>query len=545
MNPILGSRNGEYDEKWVDENLEAGHWTSETFGGFLRRQADDRPFSIALVDDDAAVNWAEFLSEVKRVSAGLAALGVSHGDAVSLQLPNSMELAICVLAIWELGAVYQPLNPMYRKVECTGLLKTVNPKAVIASETSGFNHAELMDEIIDDLDLNVIKVIAGSERKGWQQFDSLSGPEPNRPANPLQHAIYGTTSGTTGSPKVYIHIQATQIFEAKALSQGLQMGPDDVMLAAAPLTHRGALMVGLMTSLVSGSTLVMGDGGDTDGLANLIETQNVTSFMGIPTIVSDLLHKHQDDPFDATSLRVVVASGAPVTDKLLARFQDQWPAATAATGYGLTETGWCTFLRVGDPLAKVHTSGRLAPATQIEIRDETGQTLRANEIGEVHIRGPMTCAGYLHNEDATAKAIDGAGWFASGDLAFLDNEGYIVPVGRSKHTIIRGGLNIYAEEIETMLQQHSSVREAAVVAYPDPRLGERACACVSLHEGHSFDLTALKEYFTQLDTARYTWPERVEIFESLPRNPIGKIDRITVRKLLGLDGNHDWQPPEN
>ncbi len=535
MNSILGSRNGEYAETWINENFEAGYWTSETFGYFLRKQASDQPFSIALVDDNAKLSWADFLIEVKRVSAGLAVLGVSSGDAVSLQLTNSVELAICVLAIWELGAVYQPLNPMYRKVECTGLLKTVNPKAIIASETIGFNHADLLDEIVDELELNPIKVTTGPQRTGWQQFESLFGPEPKRLADPLKHAIYGTTSGTTGSPKVYIHIQATQIFEAKALSEGLELGPEDVMLAAAPLTHRGALMVGLMTSLVSGSALVMGDGSNTAGLARLIETQNVTSFMGIPTIVSDLLDEHQRHPFDATSLRVVVASGAPVTDELLARFQNQWPNATAATGYGLTETGWCTFLRIGDPITKVHTSGRLAPATKIEIRDETGHPLPSKEIGEVHIRGPMTCAGYLNNAEATARAIDGAGWFASGDLAYLDSEGYIVPVGRSKHTIIRGGLNIYAEEIETMLQQHPSVREAVVVPYPDPRLGERACACVSVHKDQPFNLASLQEYFAELGTARYTWPERVEILDVLPRNPIGKIDRIAVRSLLNLD----------
>ena len=532
MNSILGSRNGEYAETWINENFEAGYWTSETFGYFLRKQASDQPFSIALVDDNAKLSWADFLIEVKRVSAGLAVLGVSSGDAVSLQLTNSVELAICVLAIWELGAVYQPLNPMYRKVECSGLLKSVNPKAIISSEANAFSHAELLDEIIKDLDLSPAKVVTRSQRQGWHQFEALSGPKPHNPRNSLAHAIYGTTSGTTGTPKIYVHIQATQIFEAKALSQGLDMGPDDVMLAAAPLTHRGALMVGLMTSLISGSKLVMGDGSNPSKLAELIETQKVSSFMGIPTIVSDLLDKHQQDQFDASSLRVVVASGAPVTDELLTRFQDQWPNAVPATGYGLTETGWCTFLRVGDPLTKIHTSGRCAPVTTIEIRDESGCALPSNEIGEVHIRGPMTCAGYLGNEAATAKAIDDNGWFASGDLAYLDNEGYIIPVGRSKHTIIRGGLNIYAEEIETMLQQHPSIKEAAVVAFPDPRLGERACACVSLWHGHSFDLTALQQYFAELDTARYTWPERVEILESLPRNPIGKIDRIAIQKLF-------------
>ena len=139
------------------------------------------------------------LLEVGGRSAGLAALAGGPGDAVSVQLVNSVELAISVLAIWELGAIYQPINPMYRKVECSGLLKSVNPKAVISSQANGFNHAELLDEIINDLDLSPAKVVTRSPRQGWHQFEALSGPEPHQPRNPLEHAIYGTTSGTTGS----------------------------------------------------------------------------------------------------------------------------------------------------------------------------------------------------------------------------------------------------------------------------------------------------------------------------------------------------------
>jgi acyl-CoA synthetase (AMP-forming)/AMP-acid ligase II len=304
------------------------------------------------------------------------------------------------------------------------------------------------------------------------------------------------------------------------------------MLAAAPMTHRGALMVGLMTSLVSGSRLVMGEARNTREIADIIENQKVTTFMGIPTIVSDLLHLHNQQDWDATSLRVVLASGAPVTAELINRFHEQWPNALAATGYGLSETGWCTFLRISDPPEKVYSSGRLAPATEIQIRDQSGQSLPLGETGEVHIRGPMNCAGYLENDEATNQAIDADGWFASGDLAFMDKDGYLNPVGRSKHTIIRGGLNIYAEEIEHMLQEHPAVREVAIVPYPDPRLGERACAYVSLHAEASFDLDELARFFGELDTARYTWPERVEVVDELPRNPIGKIDRIAISNLL-------------
>lgn len=533
MSSILGDSLGEYAPSWISLNVSRGHWTSETFGDYLRMHASERPTEIALVDHGRTISWAEFLGEVERVSSGLAALGLGRGDAVAIQLTNSIELAISILATWEIGAVYQPLNPVYRKLECSALLGAVEPKAVISSNQSKeFDHPQLLDEVIDSLDVSPHKIVVGSPRATWLPFQDLNGSHPEFSRNSLDPAIFGTTSGTTGTPKIYIHIQATQIFEAKILSEGIDLTSEDVMLAAAPITHRGALMVGLMTSLISGSRLVMGDGRHTAKLAELIERHKVTSFMGIPTIVSDLLHHHHNGSFDASSLRVVIASGAPVTDDLLKRFQAQWPTTAVATGYGLSETGWCTYLRIGDPIEKTHTSGRPAPATEIEIRDSNGTVLPAHETGEVHIKGPMTCAGYLNNDTATKQALDEHGWFASGDLAYLDDDGYIVPVGRSKHTIIRGGLNIYAEEIETILQGHPSIREVAVVGYPDSRMGERACACVSLQPDESFDLDDLRAFFERLDTARYTWPERVEIFDSLPRNPIGKIDRLSLLDLI-------------
>ena len=523
----------EYATSWIDKNVREGHWTGETFGQFLRVHATSRPNDTALGQGEVSISWSNYLSEVERVAGGLSRLGVGVGDRVSVQLHNCVELAISVLAIWDIGAVYQPLNPMYRAAECESLIAAVDPKAVICSNSSmEFDHANLLDEVTDRLSCSPLKVIVGTTRPGWTNFYDLDGPANNIAQDPLRTALLGTTSGTTGKPKIYIHIQATQIFEAKALCQGLTFGSNDVMLAAAPMTHRGALMVGLMTSLVSGSRLVMGEARNTREIASIIENQKVTTFMGIPTIVSDLLHLHDREEWDATSLRVVLASGAPVTAELINRFHEQWPNTLAATGYGLSETGWCTFLRIADPPEKVYSSGRLAPATEIEIRDQSGLPLPLGETGEVHIRGPMNCAGYLKNDEATNQAIDADGWFASGDLAFMDKDGYLNPVGRSKHTIIRGGLNIYAEEIEHMLQEHPAVREVAIVPYPDPRLGERACAYVSLHAEASFDLDELVRFFSELDTARYTWPERVEVVDELPRNPIGKIDRIAISNLL-------------
>lgn len=522
-----------YSAADVHRNIAAGHWTDDTFGEFLRDHATHRADSVAVTDGRHSLKWAELLGEVERVAAGLAGLGIGREDRVSVQLPNSMELVVAILAAWELDAVYQPLNPMYRRAELTGVMGLVRPSAVICADADvGFDHPALMDEVIGDLGLDPHRIVVGAA-PGWVGFADLDGPRGElSKTDALTVSLLGTTSGTTGDPKVYIHIHATQVLEARCLVEGLAITPSDAILAAAPITHRGALMVGLMTTVLAGCTLVVGDARDTHALSSLIENHGVTMFMGIPTIVSDLLHLHARESVDHSSLRLVVVSGAPVTDELLERFTTQWPQALAATGYGLSETGWATFLRVGDPAHKIFTSGRLAPNTEIEIRDESGRALDDGETGEIHIRGPMVCAGYFDNQRATEATIDEHGWFASGDLGFVDADGYIHPVGRSKHMIIRGGLNIYAEEIERLIEDHPAVTGAVVLGVPDERLGERACACVALHEGRDFDLAELRRFFEELGVARYAWPERVEVVDELPRNPIGKVDRIAVERWL-------------
>lgn len=521
-----------YTADEVARRQAAGHWTDETFGDFLRHHAEARPDAIAVSDGDASLTWSGLLDEVQRVAHSLADLGVRAGDRVSIQLPNCIELPVAIMAVWEAGAVYQPLNPMYRRAELTSVMSLVEPRVIITADPSvGFDHPALLDEVCAGADLAPTRIVVG-RAPGWVSWDDLRGEASLPPPDPLRVALLGTTSGTTGDPKVYIHVQATQIFEARALVQGLEITPNDVMLAAAPITHRGALMVGLFTSMMSGSTLVVGDARDTHAISRLIEDTGVTMFMGIPTIVSDLLALHEADTPSPihSSLRCVVVSGAPVTDELLQRFTTHWPDTVAATGYGLSETGWCTFLRVGDPVDKIATSGRLAPATEIEIRDEAGSVVAAGETGEVYIRGPMTCGGYYRNPRATAATIDEAGWFKSGDLAVMDPDGYIQPVGRSKHMIIRGGLNIYAEEIERILEEHPAVDGAVVIGVPDDRLGERACACVVVADGLTFDLATLRRHCEEAGIARYTWPERVELLTELPRNPIGKIDRLAVER---------------
>lgn len=529
-----------YDADDFARNIDGGWWTDETFGEAVRAHAAVRGETTAVVDGDRRYSWNELSTEVDGLASGLASLGLGTGDRVSVQLPNCLELVTSILAIWEIGAVYQPLNPMYRRTEMSAVMGLVRPAAIICPQSHrGFDHPDLADEVATDLGCADIRIIVGGTRPGWINYHDLANVDQNPSSKPaadaLRVALLGTTSGTTGDPKVYIHIQATQFFEATVLNEELGIRADDVFLAAAPITHRGALMYGMFTSLVAGATLVLGDARFVDQVHQLIEREQITTFMAIPTMVTDLLDLQARSPRDMSSLSVVVVSGAPVTPDLIERFVSAWPQALPSTGYGLSETGWCTVHRPGDPVEKLSSSGRATPGMELEIRDETGSVLPTNETGEIHIRGPMVCAGYFDNQRATEASIDRGGWFASGDLGYLDTDGFIHPVGRSKHMIIRGGLNIYAEEIERLLEEHPAVEGAIVLGLPDERLGERACACVALEPDTDFDLAELRRFFEDRGVAQYTWPEQVEVLSELPRNPIGKLDRLAVARRFAAD----------
>ena len=327
-----------------------------------------------------------------------------------------------------------------------------------------------------------------------------------------------------------MHTGNSQLQEARVLNQELGFSGDDVFLAVVPLTHRGAMMFGLFTALAAGATLVLADAFVPTEVLRLFESEGVTAFMAIPTLALDLLAEFERLPRDTRRLRRSMLSGAPVSDALVERFSKAWPDCVPISGYGLSETGYCTYLRPGDPPAKLATSGRPAPGIEVRLQKEDGTDARVGEVGEILLRGWMICAGYFDNQQATAETIDDEGWFATGDLGVLDADGYLQPVGRLKHMIIRGGLNIFAEELEHLLLQHAAIAGAVVIGVPDARLGERACACLVSHSGESFVMADLRQFFQDLGVAKYKWPEIIVPFNAFPLNPVGKLDRRSIGK---------------
>ncbi|HJM93728.1 MAG: AMP-binding protein [Alphaproteobacteria bacterium] len=534
-----------YGRAEYQEYYAKGYWRAETFPEALRASVRTAPDRTALVHAERRLSHAELFAQVRRAAAGLESLGVGPGSVVSLQLPNSIELVVAVLAVWELGAVYNPLNPGYRRHEVAAIAGAAKPVVLICPhDFAGFDYPTMIEEALGEAlagaaNETSLVAVGGAPGPGWHGFDELLALGENQlaqgwrgPAAWDADAVFliGATSGTTGTPKLYMHSTNSQLQEARMLNWELGFSGEDVFLAVAPLTHRGAMMYGLFTALAAGATLVLADAFVPAEVLRLFESEGVTAFMAIPTLALDLLAEFERQPRDVRRLRRAMLSGAPVTDALIERFTKTWPDCVPVSGYGLSETGYCTFLRPGDPRGKLTTSGRLAPGIELRLRMQDGGDAAPGEVGEIMLRGWMVCAGYFDNQQATAQTIDDQGWFATGDLGVQDADGYLQPVGRLKHMIIRGGLNIFAEELEHLLLQHPAIMAAVVIGMPDERLGERACACLVSNPGESFAIADARQFFQELGVAKYKWPEFIIPFDGFPLNSVGKLDRRAIAK---------------
>ena len=532
--PILTT----YSKTDFDRYYASGRWTSDTFTQALRRATQRTPEAIALIHGDRQLTYHQLSELVDSLACGLVSLGIERECVVSVQLPNSIELATTILALARIGAVYNPLNPGYRRSEVETVTTSVKPVAFICQdEYRGFHYPDLVDDIAQRVPSIRHRIVIGQppSAPSWLTFHDVIvlGRQKRRDLptpDPDTVFLLGATSGTTGHPKIYIHTANTQLQEATGINKLLSLDATTVFLAMAPMTHRGALMFGLFTSIAAGAKLVIAEAFQPAEVLSLFATHRVSAFMAIPTQVIDLLGEYDTNPTDCSGLRIAVLSGAPVPAELVEQISTQWPSCTPVTGYGMSECGYCTLTRPGDAKEKLLTSGRPALDMEIDIRDADGASMPPEQVGEIHIRGPYVCAGYFDAQQATSDAIDGRGWLASGDLGYVDTDGYLHPVGRLKHVIIRGGLKVHAEEIEFLLSQHPAIAASVVVGVPHQRLGQQACAALVLRPECRVDLHALREFLHGRDVAKFRWPEHIQTFASFPRTPVGKIDRRAIAK---------------
>ncbi len=480
-------------------------------------------------------SYASLNLAVERIALGLIEIGIEPGDVVSAQLPNYWQLTALYLACVRVGAILNPLMPIFRQRELSFMLPFSEAKAVfVSSNYRGFDYPAMIEGLRPDLPaLSHVFVIDGPDFAGLeaQLPESTRGPAEEfaaRKPSPNDVSLLMYTSGTTGEPKGVMHTHNTLICNDLQFALRIELDGADIVLMASPLAHLTGFLYGLMMPIVLGGTSVLMDMWDPARAARIIQDDRVTFNMGSTPFLTDLANTPALDEFDVSSLRMFLTAGAPIPRVLVKRATERLGALIVAA-WGMTENGAVTMTRPGDPPDRVFGSdGGPIEGMEVRIVDTGGAPVENGVEGQLQTRGMANFVGYLKRPELFA--MDAEGWFETGDLAWMQDDGYIRISGRGKDVIIRGGENVPIVEVEELLYRHQAVEDAAIVAMPDARLGERACAFVTLKPCQSLTFEAMVAHLEGHRMAKQYLPERLEIIDAMPRTPSGKIQKFHLRE---------------
>lgn len=529
---------------------DAGFWRDQTLDEFLEKAKNASPDKEALVayrvDRELPVRltYGQLCDKVGRVAASLRALGVGRGDVVSVQLPNWWEFVVTTLACGRIGAVMNPLMHIFRERELSYMLDFAQSKVFIVPKAfRGFDFSVMAEGLREQLPhLQHVVVVDGDGENSFERA-LLSGNEFVAPAQdrnamtlqPDDMAVLMFTSGTTGSPKGVMHSSNTLVACMNALSGRFGLNADDVFLASTPVGHMTGYVAVVLIGLHQGGTVVLQDVWDGKQGVALMVKEKVTYFAGSTPFLNDICEVVAAGSPRPEHLRSFLCGGAPIPPVLIERARHEMNIEVCSL-WGMTEVLSGTLTEPSRAAEKSSTTdGRPLEGMEVRITDAHGRTLPVSEVGRLLVRGAQLFLGYYKQPEL--KIFDEDGWFDSGDLAYMDSDGYIRISGRTKDVLIRGGENIPVVEIEGLLIKHPAVSAAAIVGYPDARLGERACAFVVLRHNQHFDLEALQAHLAECKVAKQYWPERVEVIDRLPSTPTGKVQKFKLKDIAKTFGD--------
>jgi cyclohexanecarboxylate-CoA ligase len=415
--------------------------------------------------------------------------------------------------------------------------------AVCPDVFRNFDHAAMFRELQQEVAGFGHLIVVGDETPaGALPFERLllhcDAGLPPLPLDPNTLTEIAFTSGTTGEPKGVMHTANTILSTLinLAIDQGLNAGT--VILMASTFGHQTGFAFGGQLPVLLGGTVVLMERWEAKEGVALIDREKVTWMMGATPFLQDVTEAVEAGAGHCRSLEIFLCSGAPVPRPLLARANEVL-RARVVSGWGMTEVGLATLTRIDDPPEKIlHSDGRPLPGMAIRIVDAADRPLPADMEGELQCRGPSVFAGYWRRPELTAASFASgdaaakAGWLRTGDRARCDAEGYIRITGRSKDIIVRGGENIPVVEVEDLLHKHPAVLQAAIVAVPDPRFQERACAVIVARDGAAFDIGQMRSFLESARLARQYFPEHLVALDALPMTPSGKVQKFLLRKMV-------------
>ncbi len=538
-----------YDPKEIQKNLKEGYWDKTILPDYWDRNARQWPDKEALVDSiGSRLTWAEAKQKIDRIALALIkAIKLNRDDRLMVQLPNCIEQVLVRLACEKAGVLSIPEMTTFRQTELADIAgRTEAAGIVIHKQYRKFDHYQMAKELQADLPHLKHIIVAGEdvpegcislqemmEHPYEQEYDLIELEA--RKLDPVEEVGFLiTTTGTTGLPKLIEHrIAAREIWTAKSHVRNWQLGPDDCVLAIAPLAGAAGGTPAYVTAPVGGAKVALEYQYRGEETLEFMEKERATVIALVPTQLARLLELPVDK-YDLSSLRIIKTAGGYLPPPLAKEAEERFGCPILGT-YGTQDTGSISGVPIDASEDQRNTTvGRLHPGIEIKILDDSGNPVKPGEVGTLWFKGPGNSIGYYKDLEKTmTEAFDEDGFAAPGDLVTLMDDGYLKIMGRKKNIIIRGGQNIYPREIEDYLLSNKKVTNTAVVPMPDPEMGERACAFVTLKEGEQFTFEEMVEYLKSKKIATFKLPERLEVLDALPLvGESGKIDNKAMVKMI-------------
>jgi long-chain acyl-CoA synthetase len=485
----------------------------------LLRSADRFPDRPAVRLDDTVLTYADLAADSARAATLLQRRGIGPGDRVAVMLPNTPEFAVVYYGVLRAGGVVVPMNPLLKEREVAYYLVDSQSRVIVtgascaADAKAGAARAQAQCVVVGpdfgDLLMSVPPATGAAERRG------------------VDTAVILYTSGTTGQPKGAELTHANLATNVDVFASDLvHAGPHDVIFGGLPLFHSFGQTCGLNAAVRVGACLTLVSRFAPEKVFEVCQRDRVTVFEGVPTMYVALLGHPGRSAYDMSALRACVSGGAALPVEVMRGFEKAF-GCMILEGYGLSETSPVASFNHPDQVRKPGSIGTPIRGVDMRVVDEFGKDVAVGDVGEIAIRGHNVMKGYWRRPEATAEAIPD-GWFRTGDLARVDDDGYFFIVDRRKDLVIRGGYNVYPREIEEVLYEHAAIAEAAVIGIPDAALGEEVGAAVVLKPGSTVTAQEIQEY-VKGQVAAYKYPRRVWLLDALPKGPTGKVLKREIR----------------
>jgi fatty-acyl-CoA synthase len=520
---------------------------------------------------DVRFTYKQFKNVVDACAMAFLALGIQKGERVGIWSPNRYEWTVTQFATAKIGAILVNINPSYRMNELEYALNQSGCSTiVIADQFKTSNFTEMLFSLAPELwacekgqlvsekapHLRTIIRMGNDEKQGMWRWDDFLKESEKSTENALetrQNELFSDepiniqyTSGTTGFPKGATLSHHNILNNGYFVAELMNFTDADRLIIPVPLYHCFGMVMGNLGCVTHGATMIYAsEGFEPAATLAAVEREKATGIFGVPTMFIAELDLPDFAKYDLTSLRTGIMAGSPCPIEVMKKVQSLMHVSEMEIAYGMTETSpVSTQTRIGTPLEKqVSTVGQIHPHLEVKIIDpETGLTVKRGESGELCTRGYSVMLGYWGNEEATQKAIDQARWMHTGDLATMDDEGYVKIVGRIKDMIIRGGENIYPREIEEFLYTHPSISDVQVIGVPDLKFGEAVMAWVRLKEGETVTLEQIQQ-FCNGQIAHFKAPQYLRLTDTFPMTVTGKIRKVEMREIsireLGLEVGAD------